>query len=178
MLPFWSDGTVSRLVSPAGKAEFTWPGSEGSFLLTMSLSSYPSATGSFKFTDIDNDTLEGTVSGVWVRVPLSGGLGYNMFGGVLSGVTFSQDGDSDGMFNGDSGSVLLSFPEYATSWNGSMTVLTGLSPSFDGTWTGKYFWGVDGGTVGGVVSAVPVPAGVLLGFLGLGAAGLGLRKLS
>jgi hypothetical protein len=163
-------GAVTRVETPTGAAVFVWPlDSSGSFLMTMGISgSGDSRTGDgeFTFTDIDGDTIVGDVVGEWLRDGTA-----NSFHGVLTGVQYTGD---DGWFNGHLGSAAkMDFP--AAPWIGSLVELTGTAPWFDSA-----SFSVDYGSVGANVigpgGVVPVPAAALLGFLGLGIAGLKLRE--
>jgi hypothetical protein len=123
--------------------------------------------GEFTLTDVDGDTITGDVAGTWIMA------GVPVFVGNLSNVNWSQDIESDDLFNGDGGaSVSMSFG--GGPWSGILTQLTASGAAWfePGDWGGT----VTGGSIDALV--VPVPAAVLLGILGLGVAGTKLRKFA
>jgi hypothetical protein len=152
----------------------TW-GTED-YTLTMTISNIQNGgttadgVGSLLLTDKDGDTIFANLSGSWA--PPSSGAALE-FGGVLSGVVYTGD---DAAFNGDLGSASMAFP--GSPWSGTVIhlILTGLN--FNSSWGDVTPLDGAGGVQDGGMTAVivPVPAAVLLGILGLGAAGLKLRK--
>jgi hypothetical protein len=56
--------------------------------------------GQFVITDLDGDTIQGSIDGVWLR----GSQGRTFFNGNLRNVTVTDNGDQDGTFNGNEGS--------------------------------------------------------------------------
>jgi hypothetical protein len=124
--------------------------------------------GDFTLIDIDGDTITGDVAGTWIMYDVP------IFAGNLSNVEWSQNdvGESDDLFDGDAGteaSMLFSAPQ---PWSGTLIELTASGAAWfeDGDWSGT----VTGGSVDALV--VSVPAAVLLSVLGLGVAGIKLRK--
>jgi hypothetical protein len=179
--------SVVRLESPAGSAQLAGPGLagyDGNFSVSMAISSivtdalHPendraNGTGMFSLTDTTGDILSGNMVGTWTRTGPA-----NTFAGTMSNITFSS---LDGTFNGNSiivppstivptsVSMVFSAPQ---PWSGALTQL-----STTGIWFGDGSYTTDSGSLdASVVSTVPVPAALLLGFFGLGTAGLGLRK--
>lgn len=102
-----SEGRVSRNVATEGTASFE-PGFVGAnptagFLITLSVNKTgPGAgtgAGSFVITDADGDTLTGIITdGLWNLN--NTGFPFIAFQGTLSNVVFSDNGVSDGIFNG------------------------------------------------------------------------------
>jgi hypothetical protein len=138
------------------------------FTLSMTISgvgtSNPTGAGIFTFTDEDSDVLSGNVNGSWGAFGSSG-----VFNGLLSNVTFvSNDGTFDG--NGAS-SVSMDF-DVPQPWFGTFIQVTS-----SGAWFKR---DVSFDKVGGSIDATvtPVPAALLIGLLGLGTAGLKLRKFA
>lgn len=159
-------GNLTRLVPPVTVAEFNndWSGLQD-FTVDMKISGITAGTaqgvGTFELVDKDGDILAGEVSGTWLLV------GVPIFYGVLSDVDFTS-GDNE--FDGDTGVVSMDFGPVVSPWNGTLIELTAGGLWFkDNTWED-----VLGGSVDATV--VPIPGAILLGFLGLGAAGLKLRK--
>jgi hypothetical protein len=141
----------------------------GDFSLLMSISSITAfsavGSGSFIITDIDGDTITGDIAGTWF--PLGAD---NMFGGTMSNVEFIG---TDGSFDGHSGSVQMDFIS-DSPWDGTLIEL-----SSGGTWfSPSGYTAAAGGVIASVTGThtTPLPAAVLLGIIGLGVAGLKLRK--
>jgi hypothetical protein len=165
---------VTRLdIPPVGQAKLYGPGVGGlggDFLLQMSITSIHTnsdpakdsadGSGTFALTDIAGGVLQGNTLGKWSRVGPA-----NIFAGTLSQVTWT----GGAAFIGNSGSVSMSFPGLPQPWIGIMMEL-----STTDHWFGAGDYTTPSGSVD--ASVVPVPAAVLLGFLGLGTAGLKLRK--
>ncbi len=159
-------GDLYRNVPPAGAADFAvgnWNG--GDFAMSMTISDITTTTakglGTFTYTDVDGDILTGTVSGTWVKAGKGG-----VFNGGLSDVTFDSD-----TFDGATGSVSMEFSS-DQPWAGTMIQVTS---------TGSWFasgtrYDVKGGSIDTLVT--PVPAALLIGLLGLGTAGLKLRRFA
>ncbi len=151
---------------PVTATTFLTPGTTGSFTLTMQLANIDNlnftadATGSFTLIDTAGNTLTGSLTGTWSRPG-----NWDAFEGTLSGVTFGPGAN----FVGDTGPVSMVFPT-AQPWPGSIIELTAVAP-----WFGD---GVKFDQGGGLVAAtiIPAPVAVLLGLLGLGTAGLKLRR--
>ncbi len=152
---------------PVTATTFLTPGTTGSFTLTMQVTNIDNTnftadgTGTFALTDTAGNTLGGTITGTWDRL----GGRWDSFEGTLSSVTFGPGAN----FVGDTGPVSMSFPA-SQPWVGSMLELTAVAPWFG---AGAAF-NQGGGSV--LATIVPAPVAVLLGLLGLGTAGLKLRK--
>ena len=178
-------GSVTRWEPPTDRAKFDWtiPGRAliGDFYLTMTLSSIVStvgsesayATGSFTIEDTDAvfDTITGDISGTWTR---DDGDQANVFAGALSNVLWT-DNNGIGDFDGHAdvvGPTSVSMNVSAVQpWRGTLIELTATAP-----WFNVDTFDVTGGSVDATI--VPVPAAVILAILGLGSAGLKLRKFA
>jgi hypothetical protein len=158
-----TSGSVARLEAPIGTASFA-PGfvaGADSADLLIELSSTPTidptlrdGTGTFTFTDVDGDTISGTISGTWED------QGFAIFfNGALSNVVFSGS-----TFDGNTGSFLSP----AGIFEGALTQLQ-LSPpaSF---FTGNY----DRVPTGITAQIIPTPGALAL--LGLGGLVAGRRR--
>ena len=168
---------LTRDVSPISTVAFG-PGPSRDFNIWMDISNFAGTgtpldpfradgAGKFTLTDTDSDTIVGDVAGTWIMA------GVPVFVGNLSNVNWSQDIESDDLFNGDGGaSASMSFG--GGQWPGILTLLTASGAAWfePGDWGGT----VTGGSVDALV--VPVPAAVLLAILGLGVAGVKLRKFA
>lgn len=108
-----TSGTVARLVSPIGTANFSAGFVAGADPadIVITLSSTPTidpdtrdGVGSFLITDVNGNTLGGTITGQWFN-----GITAVFFNGALSNVTFNgstfsgTNGGSFSTFFGDSG---------------------------------------------------------------------------
>jgi hypothetical protein len=131
-------------------------------------------TGTLTVTDVDGDYIQGIVDGTWQKKLNK--LSLDASTTSWTNVQFFSD---DHFFNGTPGAVPI--PANGLTGEGvfSVTALKLVSPYTQWfnpsgpTWTTSV-----GGSSDGDVSVVPIPGAVLLGFLGLSAAGLGLRKLA
>jgi hypothetical protein len=156
-------GGTATAVFDAG----SWGTGSESLSIQMTISSITSATafgsGTISVTDVDGGTLLANVSGTWDY-----GGGIPMFTGALDTVTFTPVTST---FDGHSGdSVSMVFPNNPQPWVGAIVQLT-----TSGTWfTSGSYANKTGGSID--ASVVPVPAAIVLGILGLGVAGLKLRK--
>jgi hypothetical protein len=152
-------------------ADFKWPSATGDFFLGMNLGgtgNTRSGNGVFTYTDKDGDYITGSLTGEWKKI-----AGGNQFNGALNGVTFASKSDYN--FDGNNGGSVAMTSLSTLPWSGAIQVqLSSQVPWFDVSFDKS----MSGGGVTGVVSTVPIPGAVLLGFLGLSAAGLGLRKLA
>ncbi len=168
-------GIVARLVSPGGTALFDTTWLPENMYLQMQVSNISLAgdtadgSGFITLTDKDDDQINADFTGKWISSP-----GKALaFDGVLSQVFFSPLGGGDNTaFNGDSGSAPMTFTGFGSfPFFGTILELTTNDPllRFTAPWTD-----VPSGAVSGTV--VPVPAALLLGALGLGAAGVKLRR--
>ncbi len=168
-------GSVYRNLTPAGTAYFLpgmWSGFEGlSIAMTISDITATTATGagSFTVTDDEGDQITGNLSGTWAKAALSGG---GMFTGSLTNVAYNGGNDTFDGHLGTSMSMVFSEP---APWSGAIVQVT---------WPGGWFADAAGNpqdfeVTGGSIDAVlPVPGAILLGVLGMGVAGLKLRKFA
>jgi hypothetical protein len=183
--PSETSGSLTRIAVPTATAYFlrdgTLPGFDwstlgGNFSLSMTITSITgtgtvadpfSATGvgSFAITDITGDVISGNATGTWSRLSAS-----NDFDGVISNVSWANN-SGDGNFDGHLGSASMAFSQPTIQWSGSLRLDTR-----EDNWFGQGAYTTDASSVEAEV--VPVPAAVLLGVLGLGVAGLKLRKFS
>jgi len=177
-------GSVDRLDSPdvAVFMPNNWVGYEN-FELSMTISSIDNfaltadGVGTFIITDTGGDTITGNLTGQWETdslIPLPGGESPNIFIGDLYNVSFNNE-SGDSTFDGHFGSsAWMDFTE-DPPWYGNL-----IEMSSAGIWFGlEYDYTTNSGGVLASVSgpsATPVPAAVLLGIIGLGVAGLKLRK--
>jgi len=169
-------GQVVRVDSSPAKAAFdsNWGPGDGNFVLALNISNITPTTadgdGEFIITGTDFDTISGIVDGQWTRgVP---GIDVPTFRGVLAEVVFVDDPGEplkDGNFDGDDLTFVPMDFSTPQPWEGMLIDLTASKLWFSSSWTDKL-----GGSVDAVV--VPLPGAVLLGFLGLAAAGIKLRR--
>jgi hypothetical protein len=167
---------TSGLLTQAATSALSNPVLSGQFSLSMKisnpldLSSDPydlgkfasGSDGTFTFVDADSTTVTGEFKGSWSRYNVN--PNEDNFIGVVSNVTRTGDQWFAGATSGVVNTSLLGTV-------GQLSIrMTG--PWFD---PGTGF-PVAGAQVNATISAVPVPGAVLLGFLGLSAAGLKLRK--
>ena len=134
--------------------------------------------GTFTLTDVGGDTITGSVKGVWTKTATD-----PEFNGALSNVVWHNE-HTDNNFDGYKLVILTYVPasvsmEFASPvpWDGSIIELTASGAPW---FSSGDAWAAQVTAAGSVdahaVAAVPLPAAVLLGFLGLSAAGLKLRK--
>jgi len=171
VIPTKTSGSVVDQGPLGGVAEFyvnQW--ATGDFSLSMTITNISvsapysaDGTGTFTITDADGDVIKGDLSGQWTRWGVA-----NVFAGTLSSVLFVDDPDDGKEFDGHGGSLILSD---SGPWVGTIVEL-----STTGTWFGEGSYVTNSGSVD--ASVVPMPAGVVLGFLGLAVAGLKLRQLA
>jgi len=187
-------GSVTRWVPIAGQAKFDWSVAanyladqtagisgntslQGDFQISMALSNITptgaDATGSFTIWDVsDNgsppaapaDTIYGDIGGNWWK----DATGALKFAGLLSNVGYTDP--VAGNFDGHVGAIDFAVGGSPPPWAGSIIQLTVTSAP----WFTAGDFNVDGGGVQATI--VPVPGAILLGILGLGAAGIKLRK--
>jgi hypothetical protein len=120
--------------------------------------------GSFTITDQGGHSIIGDFTGTWTRNTVQN---KNQFTGMTSNMHFSSPTST---FQGDFLTSTTITP--MVMFAGLVDAQTGTAP-----WFGSTDWAQPlGSTAGVTVSAVPVPVAVLLGLIGLGTAGLGLRK--
>jgi hypothetical protein len=165
-----TSGSLYRNLTPASTAQFdaaSWgtAGSE-SLLISMTLSNLTATTadaiGTMTFVDVDGSTIAADLAGTW-----TGTSGLPIFTGQLTNVTHTPTTDT---FDGHTGSVDMQFSD-PQPWIGAIVQLVATTNWFV---PDKVGFTARGGSID--VSVVPVPGAVLLGILGLGAAGLKLRK--
>jgi hypothetical protein len=174
-------GDVYRNITPPGTASFSlysWNvgGTLEDILFHMQISNVTATTaegsGWFTIKDIEGDMIGGNISGDWVKAGTSAA-----FVGTLSNVTYTAVVNDT--FDGHSGSVSMVFPENQPApWNGTLVELSAGSGWFRSGVTNPTLrsFDVTGGSLDATV--VPIPAAVLLGLLGMGAAGLKLRQFA
>jgi len=161
-----SAGDVTRLVDPAGSANFDdgfvsrsdHAGVAISIDVTDIGEASASGAGEFLLTDADGDRISGAISGLW-STP---GLGALVFSGVLSEVTLIDTGIQDGTFDGvDGGEMLMDFSPASEPFEGAIVQL--LLPLGAPGFFGAPFEGVST-----LVSAeiVPTPGSAALLMLG------------
>jgi hypothetical protein len=165
-------GNVTHLnLKPTSVAGFLWGlgYTGGDFSLSMAIknisASPMTATGSgdFAITDTTGDQITGKLQGDWTRTGQA-----NTFQGMLSNVMF-DNAHNDNRFDGHLGSAASMVFPVSGPWIGVMQELSTTDKWFS---VGNYT--TNSGSVD--ASVVPIPAAVLLGMIGLGMAGLGLRK--
>ncbi len=118
-----TSGDVTRLQSPNGDAVFAngfvgLPGlADAFFEISVENKTAFSATGLGRFvlTDLDGDTIDGVISGTWIR----GSQGRTFFNGNLTEVAIHDNGAQDDQFNGNTGSFAID------NLGGPMPVLRG-----------------------------------------------------
>jgi hypothetical protein len=163
-----TSGSLYRNLTPAGTAQFNaalWGTGAESLSINMTLSNIgvttADATGNITFVDVDGSTIAASLAGQWTGV-----TGLPTFIGKLTNVTHVPTTDT---FDGHSGSVNMQFND-PQPWLGSIVQLVATTQWFTP--------GIPLTAIGGSldVSVVPVPGAVILGILGLCAAGVKLRK--
>jgi len=162
-----SEGDVTRLLPPGdGTAAydhgFFGSGFGGlanvSFALTRTGAT---GTGTYTVTDVDGDTLTGTLSGDWIALG-----GATFFNGVIDG-SFTDVGAVDGFFNGPSVPA-TSFTQIVGAMEGGITLLfTNANADF----FGSSFTGV---STLAQANFVPTPGAIAL--LGIGGLVAGRRR--
>lgn len=168
----WASSTANLYrndPAPTQTALFN-PGSWGSpeaFTLQMTISGITATgavgTGDLTFYDTDGDNISADFTGTWLNVG-----GTPVFSGMLSEVYYNQVTNTT--FDGHSGDSVSMVFTASQPWFGTIMELAPASSWF----TAGDFTDVHSGSVDAHV--VPLPAAVLLGILGLGVAGLKLRK--
>lgn len=175
-----TSGDVYRNIAPAGTASFNYSswnlgGTLEDVLFHMSISNVTAATaegsGWFTIKDIQGDTISGNLGGDWVKAGTGG-----VFIGSLSNVTYTAAVNNT--FDGHSGSASMIFTNSPPPWNGTLVELSAGGGWFRTTGTSPTLrcFDVTGGSIDATV--VPVPAAFLLGLLGMGVAGVKLRKFA
>ncbi len=132
--------------------------------------------GTFTFHDSGTDTVTGFISGSWVRA----NDGTAKFTGSLSKVYYNN-GENQNPFDGwlVTGVPPVANPSFVSMdfeadqpWYGGQTQITASGVWFGSAWEQPSL----GGSIDAVVT--PVPAALLIGLLGLGTAGLKLRRFA
>jgi hypothetical protein len=128
------------------------------------------ATGSLTFTDVAGDVITGSFSGEWTEGLHGADTAFT--GYFNSGLLFKPQ-PSDTQFKGMTYRLTGPTSVDMTSWSNTvvrkLTIDLGTSSWFTGDFHTDNIGAVQ-------ITAVPVPQAVLLGFLGLSVAGVGLRK--
>jgi len=167
-----TSGQVSRLVPTAGtsvfQSGFVSGADPANFAITVSVITdafeHATGSGSFTITDVDGDTIEGSIAGEWTK-----NGNFLVLTGILSGVSLNDNGAQDGMFNGTS-------PD-STDW--ALNIPGG--PTFDGALVSMVFSGTDffvsnftNRTTNVTAQLIPTPGVAVL--LGLGTIIAGSRR--
>jgi len=163
--------------SPTVPPLCTWNqgGTVEDFLFSMTIAPLTATTargfGSFAIKDTEGDTIAGTVSGVWTKDGDGG-----KFAGGLSEVTYVRA--KDDVFDGHLGTNMSMIFDSPEPWGGYVAQIT-----MSGAWLLTPSGApnpLSSPILGGSIDArvVPVPAALLLGLLGMGVAGTGLRRLA
>lgn len=175
VIPGLTVGTVTRLQDPLEKVVFTAFGSPESladFQINMTVSNidttpgYADSSGTFLLMDKEGNVLSGNIDGTWTNANPASPI--PSFRGALSEILFTDVGIIDNTLKGDWGEMSMEFST-AGPWEGLLIQLTTSGLWFDMTWQD-----VNGGGVN--ASVVPVPGTALLALLGLGTAGMRLRR--
>lgn len=170
-------GDVTRGDIPQ-QAQFQSPWVTEDFALQMAISNINATgttadgAGSVTLLDVDGDTIQGNFAGSWTTVNRA-----LIFSGSMSEVVYLPTGAGGNIFTGDIGFMSTVFPVPAP-WTGVLIELNQTGLSFLNSWGDGTPADEIGGARGAGVEAavVPVPAALLLGALGLGAAGVKLRR--
>lgn len=170
-----TDGDVTRKVDPLGDALFAGnPGDAGfpnlgSFDLVMDVvvtgPDSADGVGELTLTDLDGDVITGLVSGTWFRNESA-----NFFGD-WDKITFIDNGDPDGTFDGTTGSIVISDFVAGGPFRGNIINLVFQSWFADGQGAITPF--SDASTF---ASGAIVPEPVTLSLLALGGLGMVLRR--
>jgi hypothetical protein len=156
-------------------SEWNTGGTLEDFVLSMAITPLTATSakgsGSFTIKDIEGDTIAGNVSGVWNKDGDGG-----KFTGGLSDVTYTRKVDDT--FDGHLGTSMSMVFSSPGPWGGYVTQIT-MSDAWLLTPTGEPN-PLSSPILGGSIDArvVPVPAAMLLGLLGMGVAGVKLRKFA
>lgn len=166
-------GSVTHLSpAPTSVAGFLWGlgFTGGDFSLSMDIrnisASLMTATGDGEFTIMDTtgDKITGEFQGDWTRTGEA-----NTFRGTMADVRF-DNASGDNQFDGHLGTAGMVFSS-PQPWGGIIQEISTTANWFS---AGSYI--TDSGSVDPTVT--PIPAAALLGLLGLGTAGAGLRRFS
>jgi len=172
-----SGSTFHLYRNDLGQAVNMYSGADN-FSMTMAISDITASTalgtGNFSFQDRTGETITGMATGTWVLQ----GDNSAKFTGALSNVYYNgSDNGFDGwVMVGDNPPVatpgavsMLNLSE--EPWSGGITEITVANVWFNAEWRAT-----PGGSIDAVVT--PVPAALLIGLLGLGTAGLKLRRFA
>ena len=131
--------------------------------------------GDFTLTDVDDDTITGDFTGKWITT--GGALNFD---GILSNVNYNPSGSGETTFDDTSGGANMVFGGKTGPWSGTIIHLVVSGEDFTASWGDGTPGDEDGGLADGGVTGVvvPVPGAVLLGILGLSAAGIKLRRFA
>lgn len=174
--------TSANLYGGGTSAAFVWPdfGTDGNLNITMKVTSIVTSptggsavgtNGNFLFEDIYGAQIVGSFGGTWAKGVMDSVTGVSTvtkFTGVAN-LSFTPTSGYGTLFTGQNDAVDMS-----TFVNGQLRSITlDLGPGHQDWFNANFSTGPSG-----TLNVVPIPGAVLLGFLGLSAAGLGLRKLS
>jgi len=167
-------GTVQRVISPTGTAEYrvnfaAIPGTLADFNLTMTLSNITPTTadgvGRFIITDDDGTTFTGSLAGTWKLVNL-GMVKCATFEGAVTNGSFG--GHADGTFDGPNGG------SFSTDFGASALYGPIVTLRLGNQWfTGPAF---SASTEDVMVKVVPTPSTLAFGLLGTFLLGLVRRR--
>ena len=163
-----SSGDVTSLVSAAETAEYesAFANDDSSLadvVFEMNISnitaSSADAAGSFMITDIDGDTISGSLNGAWARA--TAGATILFFNGTLTDVVYTASGD--GLFEGSDGSGfgLTPFLLNNAFSGGLVQVSFGIESFFDESFE------LSGSQFSGTIVPTPGAAALLLGAGGI-----------
>jgi hypothetical protein len=163
-----SSGDVTAFVNGAQTAEYdnafaTDDSSLADVVFEMNISNITGnsadAAGSFMITDLDGDTISGSLAGAWSRV--SAGAPVLFFNGTLADVVYTAGGD--GVFEGlgGSGFALTPFLLGGSFSGGLVQVSFGVESFFDESFE------LSGSQFSGTIVPTPGAAALLLGAGGL-----------
>jgi hypothetical protein len=166
-----SSGDVSRLVPGYGTASFadgfTSLGGSAGFNVDITVMQIGPGlalgSGQFVCTDLDGDTITGSIAGSWYSLPGQ----FIAFNGALENVTFNDNGRPDDSFDGTTGGFQMSGLPGTPPYTGAYVQLTFGAPSF--------FQNSFAGRATGVTGQIlPTPGCVAL--LGLGGLTIARRR--
>jgi len=167
-------GSVNHLnPAPMSTAAFLWGigFTGGDVSLSMDITNISASAmtavgiGQFTLTDTTGDRITGNFQGNWTRTGQA-----NTFAATMSNVRF-DNASGDDQFDGHFGTAASMVFSASQPWIGVMQEL-----STTANWFSLGSYTTNSGSIDPGVDAVPVPAAALLGVLGLGTAGLQLRR--
>lgn len=167
-------GVVHRTIAPTSSTLLLptmWGGGSADFSLSMTISAIgattATGTGSFILTDVDGDTISGTMTGTWTKASSP------TYVGTLAGVVYTPSVGGETTFDGDSGAPTLMTFVSPPPYNGAIVELTANT----GSWfTSAFSNTVPGGSIDATV--IPAPAAVVLGMMGFGLVGWVKRRMA